>query len=235
MRKAILIRHVAFEDAGSLAEVLRQRDWQVEYAEAGMMDLGAIEPLGPELLVVLGGPISANDREDFPFITRELEILRARMRADLPTLGICLGAQLMAMALGARVYRGVRKEIGWGTLQLSQEGARTPLRHLGDNEVRVLHWHGETFELPRGATLLASTPLYENQAFGWGQRGLALQFHPEVTASGLERWFVGHIGEIESTEGLSVKQLRRDTTQHARALLPRAQAFWRDWLDAVGL
>jgi GMP synthase (glutamine-hydrolysing) len=120
-------------------------------------------------------------------------------------------------------------------LRLSEEGARTPLKHLNGNDVRVLHWHGETFELPQGATLLASTEAYPHQAFGWGQRGLALQFHPEVMAPGLERWFIGHIGEIVSTEGLSVHQLRRDTALHAPALQPRAQAFWRDWLDAVGL
>jgi GMP synthase (glutamine-hydrolysing) len=235
VRKAILIRHVAFEDAGNLAEVLRQRDYHVEYVEAGSMDLTRVEPCGPALLGVLGGPISVNDQEDFPCIEQELALLRARMRADLPTLGICLGAQLMARAQGARVFRGARKELGWAPLTLSKEGARTALGQLAGSGVRVLHWHGETFELPRGATLLASTEDCPHQAFSWGQRGLALQFHPEVTLSGLERWFIGHIAEIASTPGVSVGQLRRDTALHAPALQPRARALWHDWLTAVGL
>jgi GMP synthase (glutamine-hydrolysing) len=230
-----MIRHVAFEDAGSLAEILRQRDFHVEYVEAGMMDVGAIDPHSPDLLVVLGGPISANDKDDFSFIEQELELLRARMKADLPTLGICLGAQLMAMALGARVYRGPGKEIGWLPLTLSPEGEQSPLKHLCGEGVRVLHWHGETFDLPKGVAALACTSDYPNQAFRWGRRALALQFHPEVTYPGLERWFIGHIGEIASTAGLNVRQLRRDTEVYAPALQTRAKAFWRDWLQEVGL
>ena len=96
MKKALFLRHLAFEDAGNLAEVLRRRDYRIEYIEAGAMDLKSINPLEPDLLVSLGGPISANDEPVFPFLADERTILGKRMRADRPTLGICLGAQIMA-------------------------------------------------------------------------------------------------------------------------------------------
>lgn len=231
-RKAVLLRHVAFEDAGSLAEVLEQSGFRLQYVEAGSQSLREVDAEA-DLLVVLGGPISVNDVEDFPFLQEELALLRARLAADRPTLGICLGAQLMAAALGARVFRGPRKEIGWSPLTLSPEGRDTVLRHL--EGIPVLHWHGETFELPGVARSLAATSDYPHQAFRWGRRALALQFHPEVTAEGLERWFIGHIGEIAATPGLSVQQLRRDTALHAPALLTRAATLWRSWLAEAGL
>jgi GMP synthase (glutamine-hydrolysing) len=98
----------------------------------------------------------------------------------------------------------------------------------------VLHWHGDTFDLPRGAVRLASTEAYENQAFSWGRRALALQFHAEVTAGGLDRWFVGNADEIGATPGVSVAQLRRDTARFAPALEQQGRRCFAAWLDAVG-
>ncbi len=232
-RKALLLRHVAFEDAGTLAEALERSGFRLQYVEAGTQSLRGVDA-DADLLVILGGPISVNGVEDFPFLQEALALVKARLAADLPTLGICLGAQLMAVALGARVFRGPRKEIGWSPLALTPEGRDSVLRHL--EGVPVLHWHGETFELPGGVRSLAATPGYPNQAFRWGRRGLALQFHPEVMAEeGLERWFIGHIEEISATPGISVQQLRRDTALHAPTLPPRAAALWRSWLAEVGL
>src|SRR5262249_30752243 len=138
-------------------------------------------------------------------------------RSGRPILGICLGSQLMAKALGARVYKGKRKEIGWSPLTLTDAGKRSPLRALGARP-SVLHWHGDTFDLPEDATLLASTPAYRNQAFAWKDHALALQFHPEVTAHGLERWFIGHATEIATTRGVDVPSLRRATRRAAPRL-----------------
>ena len=128
MRLALVIRHVACEDLGNLALVLQQRGLVVRYVEAGIEDLTQLNPLAPEVLIVLGGPIGVYQEHDYPFLTDELRVLERRLAADLPTLGICLGAQLMARALGARVYAGPRKEIGWSPLQLSEAGRRSCLR-----------------------------------------------------------------------------------------------------------
>jgi GMP synthase (glutamine-hydrolysing) len=139
----------------------------------------------------------------------------------------------MARALGARVYPGSGKEIGWGAIELSDAGRRSPLVHLAAEHTVVLHWHGDTFDLPVGATHLASTSQYKNQAFSWGKCGLALQFHPEVTAQGLEKWFIGHACEIVATPGLSVSELRQDTARYAQRLEIQARQFWYEWLESI--
>ena len=233
MRLALVIRHVACEDLGTLAQVLEQRGLVVRYVEAGIDDVGQLNPLVPEVLIVLGGPLGVYQEQHYPFLTDELRVLERRLAADLPTLGICLGAQLMARALGARVYAGPRKEMGWAPLRLSAAGWRSCLAPLAKREAAVQHWHGDTFDLPAGATHLASTPVYANQAFAWGTRGLALQCHAEVTARGLERWFVNHAHEIDHTPGVSVAQLRQDTQCHAPRLQVRAAYCWQTWLNDV--
>jgi GMP synthase (glutamine-hydrolysing) len=232
MKNALVIRHIAFEDLGSLAEALNQQNYALTYVEAGLDSIAHIEPLAPDLVIILGGPIGAYDEQDYPFLADELRLLESRLKADLPTLGICLGAQLMARALGARVYPGSYKEIGWSPLQLSNEGRHSSLAYLAAEYTSVLHWHGDTFDLPIGSTHLASSSKYQNQAFSWGKWGLALQFHPEVTARNLERWFIGHASEIGATSGVSVAGLREDTVRYAERLESQAAKFWQAWLES---
>lgn len=231
MRSATAIRHVAFEDLGSFGPLLERRGYRIGYREAGIDDIAAIDPAGPDLLIVLGGPIGVYDDPDYPFLRDEIRLLERRLAAGKPTLGICLGAQLMARALGARVYPGGRKEIGWSPLALTAAGRDSCLAALAPEKTRVLHWHGDTFDLPEGATLLASTPLFPHQAFSAGPRALALQFHAEVTAPGLERWLIGHAGEIAATPGVSVRSLRGDTAAQAPALERQGEAMLDLWLD----
>lgn len=233
MKNAIVIRHLAFEDLGSLANVLKQQDYKVTYVEAGLESLAEIDPLTPDLLVILGGPIGAYDEQDYPFLVDEMRLLERRLASDLPTLGICLGAQLIAHTLGAKVYPGKEKEIGWSPLELSNAGMHSALAYLAVEHTSVLHWHGDTFDLPINSTLLASSVKYQNQAFSWGKSGLALQFHPEVTARGLERWFIGHACEIAGTPGVSVAKLRQDTADYAATLEVQATKFWQAWLASV--
>lgn len=225
---AVAIRHVAFEDLGNLAIIFRELGFTYRYVDATVDAIDTADGIDCDLLVILGGPIGAYEEHLYPFLKDELHLIERRLKAGRATLGICLGAQLMARALGARVYAGPQKEIGWSELSLTPEGQHSALRHLAGSP--VLHWHGDTFELPAGVTRLASTQLFANQAYSWRKVALGLQFHIEAMVPALEGWFVGHACEIGSVGGLSVNQLRADSQRLAPALLPRAMTVWREWL-----
>jgi len=231
--QTIALRHVAFEDLGLLAPLLAKRGHEVRYVDVPTADLEDFDPLTPDLLVVLGGPIGVYENHLYPFLDTETELLARRLAARRPTLGICLGSQLMAKALGARVYPSGVKEIGWATLTLTPEGRDSPLRHL--DSTPVLHWHGDTFDLPEGAERLASTAVCKNQAFRIGDAALALQFHIEASGRALEAWFVGHTGEIAATPGISVPQLRADTARCSASIERAGAACLEEWLAAAGL
>jgi GMP synthase (glutamine-hydrolysing) len=233
LKTALAIRHVAFEDLGSFESVLAGHGYSIAYMEAGLDDLQKIDPRKPDLLIVLGGPMGAYEEAEYPFILDELRILGKRLAADLPTLGVCLGSQLMARALGAKVYPGKQKEIGWAPLHLTDAGQRSCLGLLESEKIAVLHWHGDTFDLPSGAARLASTSVYENQAFSRGRCALALQFHLEATTKGLERWFIGHASEIAATQGVTVTQLRQDSARYGPALERVGLQCFDLWLREV--
>jgi GMP synthase (glutamine-hydrolysing) len=234
-RDVIAIRHVAFEDLGLLAPILAARGLAVRYVEATDDGLASLDPLAPALMVVLGGPIGVYEADDYPFIRDELRLIRARLDAGKPIIGICLGAQLMAAALGARVYPGHGKELGWAPLGLSEAGQAHAIRHLAPALTSVLHWHGDTFDLPPGATRLASSALYDNQAFAYGRNALALQFHAEAAGQALERWLVGHALEIAKTDGVSVSGLREATRRNSPAMITQGGLFFNTLLDDMGL
>ncbi len=212
----------------------RARCYVLRYCEAPTDDLTAPALGAADLLIVLGGPIGAYQDELYPFLPAEIALIERRLARGLPVLGICLGAQLMARALGARVYRAGFSEIGWAPVELSDARRRDScLAALGDDP--VLHWHGDTFDLPDGAVRLASTRRTPNQAFALGRHALALQFHIETTARGLERWYVGHAIEIASTQSTDVAGWRAAAHRHAAALAPLpAGACYAAWLDGLG-
>jgi GMP synthase (glutamine-hydrolysing) len=213
MKTVNVIQHLAFEDLGSLEDVFYQLGFRVRYFEAGVDDLSpALNYEG--LTVILGGPIGVYETEDYPFLVDEIAGLKQRLKANKPTIGICLGAQLIAHALGAKVYAGHQKEIGWSRLEIKAV-ENNPLAAL--ENVEVLHWHGDTYDLPNNATLLASSAIYPNQAFSIGNNILALQFHLEITEQSFEKWLIGHTCEIRHA-GLSIPQLRADNLAYATQL-----------------
>ncbi len=232
--EVVAIRHVHFEDLGSFERVLGERGTRVRYVDVGGSRFEVLDPLEPSLLVVLGGPVSAYDDDLYPTTAVLAAFVARRIEAGLPTLGICLGAQLIARALGAKVYAAAHKELGWTPLTLTDAGRASPLRHLDGAATSMLHWHGDTFDLPPGAIHLASTPACRNQAFSWGGHVLALQCHPEIRADGFEPWLIGHAGELAATPGTDAKQLRAQTLHHGPTLEAAARRMFGDWLDAVG-
>lgn len=230
-RTALAIRHVHFEDLGLFEDGLAEAGYALRYLDVGVDDLESLDPVAPDLLVVLGGPIGVYETETYPFVAEELRILGKRLRARRPTLGLCLGAQLMAAALGARVAPMGHKEIGFSPLALGEAGRAGPLRHL--EGVAVLHWHGDAFEIPAGADSLAATALCPTQAFAAGPNLLGLQFHPEVDATaGIERWLVGHAAELANA-GIDPRSLREQASRHGPALREAARRMIAEWLGGV--
>jgi GMP synthase (glutamine-hydrolysing) len=231
MRTCFALRHVPFESLGLLAPLIAERGFDVQVLDVPVVELPKSAMENAELVIVLGGPISAYEEHLYPFLKDELTLLERRLRDDKPTMGICLGAQLMARALGARVYPGSEKEIGWAKLQLAEAGRNHALAAV--EEQRVLHWHGDTFELPEGATLLASTKVTPHQAFSWKNAGLALQFHLEVTARELEAWYVAHTVELSRWGKIGIPELRAAGRGFAPSLEPHAIRALRAMLDGL--
>ena len=232
-RSAVALRHVAFEDLGLLAAVMEAEAWNVSFCEAAIDDLTHSSIRSADLLIVLGGPIGVYETDAYPFLKAEIALLDYRLSRNLPTLGICLGAQLMARALGSRVYAGPVKEIGWGRVELTGEGKASCLGALDAPEAAVLHWHGDTFDLPGGAVRLASNRNYANQAFAHGPNALGLQFHLEADPRQLEEWYVGHAAELAAAK-ISVAELRAATLQRADRLKPLASRVFTHWLRGMG-
>ncbi|MCG8707383.1 glutamine amidotransferase [Brenneria sp. 4F2] len=227
MKTAVALRHVHFEDLGILAELLPACGYRVRYLDPAVDDLSSVTPDGCDLLVVLGGPIGAFDHQAYPFLTAELALISQRLASKKPILGICLGAQLMARALGKDVGPMGVKEIGFSPLSLTPAGGRSVLSPLAD--VPVLHWHGDRFEIPDGAQVLAQTPICPHQAFALGDYALGLQFHLEVTPENLEHWLVGHACEL-ALAGIDPRVLRAQAAEHREVLADAARQTFGGWL-----
>jgi GMP synthase-like glutamine amidotransferase len=171
-------QHVPFEGLGSIQEWLAARRAQVGVSR--FFDRPVLPGLDEvDLLIIMGGPMSVNDEKEHPWLRGEKEFAARAIRQGTPVLGICLGAQLIASALGAAVRRSAAAEIGWHAVQ--RAGSDGGLADCLPKEFLPFHWHGETFELPQGARKIARSAACENQAFTVGDRVIALQFHLEAT------------------------------------------------------
>ncbi len=227
MKTCIAIRHLAFEDLGITAPVIEKAGYQLRYIDAGVDTLDAATLVAADLLVILGGPIGVYEEKDYPFLTGELAAIAARVKANKPTLGFCLGGQLIAKALGAEVAPGPQKEIGWMPVDLSEAGKKSVLRHL--EKFPVLHWHGDCFGLPNGAISLASTAPCPHQAFAIGNNILALQFHIEAEPAKIERWLIGHTGELAKVK-IAPGVIRAQTKQHGTRMVEVGARIISEWL-----
>lgn len=185
--RVLAFRHVPFEGLGLLEVALRARHIEVEFADLYLAGAALPDIAAYDALIFLGGPMSVND--NLPYLRREEEFIRQAIARHQPTLGICLGAQLIAHALGGAVRCNAAPEIGWYGVRFTPAALGDPLFD-GLSAETVFHWHGETFDLPVGAELLASSDLCRNQAFRIGKSVYALQFHLEVTPAMIAEWCV---------------------------------------------
>jgi GMP synthase (glutamine-hydrolysing) len=230
-KTALAIRHVHFEDLGTFAAVLSAAGYRLQYLDVGVDDLEALVPTGPDLLIVLGGPVGVYDNAAYPVLDSEMAVLKTRLAANRPTFGICLGAQMMAAALGARVSSSGIKEIGFSPLTLTAAGRQGPMQFL--DGVAVLHWHGDMFDVPPGGALLAETPICPHQAFSYGPNLMGVQFHPEaMVRSGFERWLIGHTAELAGA-GVDPRALRRDAERFGEALSDAGRKMFAAWLSGL--
>jgi len=185
----LILQHVAWEGPGLVARALDARKFPFRVVRLDQGDAVPTDAFAMDGLVVMGGTMGVYEAAQHPFLASEVELLAAAVAANLPVLGICLGAQLLAAALGAEVTRGPVLEIGEGDVILTPEGLEDPVLGPGsDGTLPVVHWHQDTFPLPSGTALLASTGLYRQQAFRAGRRAYGLQFHPEVDVGLAAAW-----------------------------------------------
>jgi len=228
MKTAVVIRHVAYEGLGLFNRVLELAGYDVIYLDAGIADFRRKISIDADIMIVLGGPVSANDIVKFPYLIDELQLIEYRLKSNMPVLGIGLGAQLMAKALGASVFPMPEREYGWQPVQLTTEDSvLEPIRSK-----QVMHWHNDTFSLPDGATLLASTAACEVQAFSW-QQSLAIQFHAELDMKKFEQWILGHAVEILQCEHQCLSHLREGSKMYGVFLAEQASQLMENWLTSL--
>jgi GMP synthase (glutamine-hydrolysing) len=217
MPKLLVFQHVAWEILGTLDPLLRSYCFRNRYVNFGRQHPARVEIDGYHGLIVLGGPMNADQVDAHPHLDTEVRVIRDAIERDIPVLGICLGAQLIAKALGAKVYPNPVKEIGWYDVSVTDEGRSDPLFEHFDESEKIFQWHGDTFDLPDQAVHLASSPSCRNQAFRFGERVYGLQFHLEVDAPLVHRWLgvPDHRLEIESLGGdICPDRIRAETARH---------------------
>lgn len=184
--RVLAFRHAPFEDLGAFQPLLEERGVAVECHDLYRPDARVPDVRDAAGLIFMGGPMCAND--ELTYLHQEMEIMRQAAGRGQPMLGVCLGAQLLAKALGGRVYRNEMAEIGWFQVDFTPTGLRDPIFCGARVPQPVFQWHQDTFDLPAGVELLATAPACRNQAFRYGTGIYGLQFHPEVTPAMIEDW-----------------------------------------------
>lgn len=222
-----VLQHIACEHLGIIAEALEKDG--IEYECVKLFESEAVPKAGDcSALIILGGPMNVYEEEKYQFLREEDKLIRKALARNIPMLGICLGAQLIAKAAGAMVTKGKQKEIGWYEVKLTDEGKRDEAFKEFEREFKVFQWHGDTFDIPKCAVKLASSELFQNQAFRLGN-AYALQFHIEVTYEMTEEWIKEYEGEL-SFEKIDPNNILEESKLNIPALNKYAQRLVREWI-----
>ncbi len=231
--RVVSFRHMCSDGLCALSDTLDEKNIPYHYIDTYRDDLAVYDPLDENPLIILGGTCGVYQMEDYPFLKDELNVLEKRLAADLPTLGICLGAQLMAKALGAKVEAGTKgPEIGWYDISVNEAGMNSPVRHFDKQYTKMMQWHGDTFDLSSDMVRLASSEQYQNQAFSYGKNAIGVQFHPEVRPCTLKGWYVSAAGDVANGT-LDLPKMRADTEANIDRMSQQARLFIGEWLGNV--
>ena len=222
----LICKNIKTEGPGTIEDYLKEQ--KVRYTIVDLSEGEGIPVTNSySTLVMMGGPMSVNEDEIYPYIKEEERLVRDFIAEGKKILGVCLGAQIIAKALGSRVYAGPQKEIGWYNIDLTEEGMKDPLMkslafhpQVRDfwRKFNVFHWHGETFDIPEGAVRLASSALYPNQAFRHGYKAYAFQFHIEVRKEMILEWLKNEP---------NFQQIERETETFFEEYRGRAENFYK--------
>ncbi len=237
MRKLLVFQHSAREPLGLLDPILRRSGFRIRY-----VNFSRQPDLQPDVsryngLIVLGGPMNVDQADRFPHLTTEIAAIQEALRQNIPLLGICLGAQLLAAALGANVRPNAVREIGWYRLDPTAAAEQDPLCRHFDGSQHVFQWHAYTFDLPPGAVHLASTPTCPNQAFRYGDRAYGLQFHLEADETLIQRWL--HVPEYRAEAQAAgrehhLEHILRDSHGHAPPARVLSERVFGEFIELFG-
>jgi GMP synthase-like glutamine amidotransferase len=233
MTDILIVQHAESEGPGLLEGVFGERGLPTRLVRADGGESVPRSAAGVAAIVLLGGPMGVDEAGRYPHLRDEILLAADALRLGVPILGICLGAQILAAAAGGRVYKGPAQEIGWHPATLTDAGrADRLLGHL-PSEATVFHWHGDTFDLPRGGTILASSRLYERQAFRLEPRAWGVQFHPEITEAMVDAWAARARPDEAAAFGgaAGAAAMRADARRHVPALADRVAALGRAFLS----
>ncbi|MBI4691539.1 MAG: type 1 glutamine amidotransferase [Nitrospirae bacterium] len=232
----LILKNIKTEGPGTIEDFLKHGG--ISYKIVELADEVIPDAKSFDVLVMLGGPMSVNESDIYPYITREEQLTRDFIKNGKKVLGICLGAQIMAKCLGANVYRGQGPEIGWHDIELTDTGIRDNMMKklavhpkAGDfwKRFKVFHWHGETFDIPQGASRLAGSDMYRNQAFKYGDTAYAFQFHIEVTKEIVYDWLstTGGFACGEKNESVDMEKVKAETEKFYETCHGRAMNFYK--------
>ena len=237
MRKLLVLQHVPSEPLGVLDPLLRAAGFRIRYVNFARDPFAQVDVRRYDGLVVLGGPMNVDQADQYPHLTTEIEAIKEALRLEIPILGICLGAQLLAAALGANVRPNNVREIGWYRLHPTSAAQSDRLCRHFDGSQHVFQWHAYTFDLPPGAVHLASTPTCPNQAFRFGERAYGLQFHLEADEQLIQRWL--HVPEYRAEAVAAgpehhLDHILRDSHRHAPQALTLSERVFGEFIELTG-
>jgi GMP synthase (glutamine-hydrolysing) len=235
--RLLVFQHVAAEPLGTLDPLIRARGHRVRFVNFEREPDAVPSVDRYRGLIVLGGPMNVEDHGHRRHLVTEMRAIERALHQGKPVLGICLGAQLLAHVLGARVRRADQTEIGWYDLKTTESGAGDPVLQAFAPDARVFQWHSYTFDLPTGAVQLARTASCEQQAFRYGDNAYGVQFHPEVDAPLISRWmrrpdYAEELCALAGTGGTAA--IASEVPSAASALVERSERAFNAFLDLIG-